>query len=70
MVSGEIESLLVANVASSLLVLFGLLEGANYCVSSESLVHVGFHRAEDGVSNSMQLVVDGQVWSDNVVAKT
>ena len=69
MVGGEVKSLLVADVASSLLVLFSLLEGTNHSVSSESLVHEGFHWAEDGVSNSVQLVVDGQVWSDNIVAK-
>ena len=69
MVSGEVESLLVADISSSLLVLFSLLKGANHSVSSKSLVHVGLHWAEDSMSDSVQLVVDGQVWSDNIVAK-
>jgi len=68
-VGGEVEGLLVADIASSLLILFSLLEGTNHSVSGESLVHVGFHWAEDGVSDSVKLVVDGQEWSDNVVAE-
>ena len=67
-VGGEVESLLIADVTSSLLVLLCVSEGADNAVSSQSLVHVGFHWAEDGMADSVELVVDCEVWSHHIVA--
>ena len=68
-VGDEVECCLIIEAPLFVLVGAGLVEGTDDAISTKGLVHVGLHGAVEGVTDSVELVVDVEVWLHNVVAE-